>query len=67
MKKLMMIVAVAGLVSGCSWIGHRDGEGVVSGEGGIPGADLSPGRGTTGVSSGADGGGGITGSDAVVH
>jgi hypothetical protein len=65
MKKLMMIVAVAGLVSGCSWIGHR--EGVASGEGGIPGADLSPGRGTTGVSSGADNGVGITGSDAVAH
>jgi hypothetical protein len=63
MKKLILIIALAGLVAGCTWIGHRPG--VVSGEGGIPGADLSPGRGTTGVSSGADVGLGITGSDAV--
>jgi hypothetical protein len=63
MKKLVFIIALAGLVGGCSWIGHR--QGVASGEGEFPGADLSPGRGTTGVSSGADSGSGITGSDAV--
>ena len=63
MKKLVLMIALAGLVSGCSWIGHR--EGVASGEGTIAGADQSPGRGTTGVSSGADSGAGITGSDAV--
>jgi len=63
MKKLIVIIALAGLVGGCTWIGHR--QGTASGEGGIPGADLSPGRGTTGVSSGADSGAGITGSDAA--
>ena len=63
MKKLILIIALAGLVGGCTWIGHR--QGVVSGEGGIPGADLSPARGTTGVSSGAEGGAEITGSDAA--
>ena len=65
MKKLIVTIALVALASGCSWIGHR--QGAVSGEGGIPGADLSPARGTTGVSSGADSGLGITGSDAVPH
>ena len=63
MKKLIIIIALGVLASGCTWVGHR--QGVVSGEGGIPGADLSPGRGTTGVSSGADSGVEITGSDAA--
>jgi hypothetical protein len=63
MKKLLMVVALTGLLTGCAWIGH--GNGGTNQEGGIPGADLSPGRGTTGVSSGADSGAGITGSDAA--
>jgi len=63
MKKFIALITLAGLLGGCSWIGHR--QGTVSEEGSIPGADLGPGRGTTGVSSGADSGAGITGSDAV--
>ena len=63
MKTLIMIIVLAGFCSGCAWIGHRD-RGTAH-EGGIPGSDLGPGRGTTGVSSGADTGAGITGSDAA--
>jgi hypothetical protein len=63
MKRVIIITAVAAVLTGCTWIGHRDhatGE-----QGGIPGADLGPSRGTTGVSSGADSGPGITGSDVA--
>ena len=63
MKKLILIVVLAGLFNGCGWIGHPD-RGAAQ-EGGLAGSDLGPGRGTTGVSSGADTGAGITGSDAA--
>jgi hypothetical protein len=63
MKRLIILTALAAFLSGCAWIGSRD-RGAAQ-EGGIPGADLGPGRGTTGVSSGADSGAGITGSDAA--
>jgi hypothetical protein len=61
MKRFMIITALTALLTGCSWIGHRDHS--TTEQGGIPGADLGPSRGTTGVSSGADTGPGITGSD----
>jgi len=63
MKRVLIITALAALFTGCAWIGHR--ENATAHEGGIPGSDLAPSRGTTGVSSGADGGPGITGSDAA--
>jgi hypothetical protein len=64
MKKTITMLALLVLVSGCSWFGHGDGATVNYG-GTVGGADYSPARGTTGVSSGADAGQGITGSDAA--
>jgi hypothetical protein len=64
MKKIVPLIGLLSLLAGCSWFGHGDNSSA-SGEGGIPGSDYGPGRGTTGVSSGADAGQGITGSDAA--
>jgi hypothetical protein len=63
MKKVVIMIVLAGLLSGCAWVGHRDRGAAHEGE--IPASDLGPRRGTTGVSSGADTGAGITGSDAA--
>jgi len=60
MKKIILLVALTGMLNGCAWFRHGEagGEGSV----GHPSPD-STARGTTGVSSGADAGAGITGSD----
>jgi len=63
MKKVVMMIVLAGLLCGCAWLGHRDRGAAHEDE--SPGSDLGPRRGTTGVSSGADLGAGITGSDAA--
>jgi hypothetical protein len=64
MKRVILIIALGNLLAGCSWLGHknRDAEGGYTG-GNAPGVDVNPGRGTTGVSSGADAGSSVTGSD----
>jgi hypothetical protein len=62
MKKIIMLAGLVSFLSGCSWFYHGDND---SGGSSIAGVDYSPGRGTTGVSSGADAGPGITGSDAA--
>ncbi len=59
MKKLIMLMALSGLLGGCAWFQGSDKP---SDTGGVGGHDVG-GRGTTGVSSGAEGGTGITGSD----
>jgi len=67
MKKIIFTVGLSVLLSGCSWLHHGDSDNSVSHSGAsISGADYGPGRGTTGVSSGATSGAGITGSDAAV-
>jgi hypothetical protein len=63
MKKIIPLAFVLLFLSGCSWIGNRDRDN--PGNGGVSGVDYGPGRGTTGISSGADAGQGITGSDAA--
>ncbi|HTL18016.1 MAG TPA: hypothetical protein VL793_12325 [Patescibacteria group bacterium] len=65
MKKIVCLVSLAALLNGCSWFHHGDQPESSSGTGWIGGPDAGPGRGTTGVSSGASGGQGITGSDAA--
>ncbi|MGH7868100.1 MAG: hypothetical protein ACREP9_10905 [Candidatus Dormibacteraceae bacterium] len=57
MKKVIMLAVLAGLLGGCSWFQRGDRAA------NIGGPEVGPGRGTTGVSSGAEGGSGITGSD----
>jgi hypothetical protein len=64
MKKIIQLVGLLSLLAGCSWFGHGD-KSSGNGAGEISGPDYGPGRGTTGVSSGADAGQGITGSDAA--
>ena len=64
MKRIITLFGLLALLTGCSWFHHGDSSSG-SGSGGIPGSDYGPGRGTTGVSSGADAGSGITGSDAA--
>jgi hypothetical protein len=64
MNKVIALIGLLAFLSGCSWFHHGEGS-TAEGRGGIPGSDYSPGRGTTGVSSGADAGQGITGSDAA--
>ena len=59
MKRFILILALAGVSSGCAWFGHGDEGASV----GVSTPDSPPVRGTTGVSSGADAGAGITGSD----
>jgi hypothetical protein len=58
MKKLIAWFALTILLSGCAWLKHGD-----EGSPGVSTPDSPPVRGTTGVSSGADAGAGITGSD----
>ena len=66
MKKIVCLIGVAVCLGGCSWFHHGDNtDSSSSGAGWLGGPDASPGRGTTGVSSGATGGSGITGSDAA--
>lgn len=60
MKKIMLLLALAGILNGCAWFRHGDESGA---SGTTNGSDSRPVRGTTGVSSGADAGTGITGSD----
>ena len=64
MKKWLFLIAAAFLLNGCSWM-HGEKTEDSGGVGWIGGPDAGPGRGTTGVSSGAAGGSGITGSDAA--
>lgn len=64
MKKLISMIGLLAFLNGCSWL-HHGGNRSDNAGGGIPGSDYGPGRGTTGVSSGAVGGPGITGSDAA--
>lgn len=64
MKKIFLLFGLSVLLNGCSWIHHGDAAESSKGNGWIGGPDAA-GRGTTGVSSGAEGGGGITGSDAA--
>jgi hypothetical protein len=62
MKRLIILIALSALLGGCAWFQRSDkSSGADSGT--IGGPDIGPGRGTTGVSSGAQGGSGITGSD----
>jgi hypothetical protein len=67
MKKIILFLGLLlSLCCGCSWLHHGDADGSGSrSEGSISGPDYNPGRGTTGVSSGAASGQGITGSDAA--
>lgn len=64
MKKILTLIAVLAFLNGCSWLHHGDSENSYSGAA-ISGPDYGPGRGTTGVSSGAATGFGVTGSDAA--
>jgi len=59
MKKLILLFALTGVLNGCAWFNHGE-EGVSVG---VATPDTPPVRGTTGVSSGADAGAGVTGSD----
>jgi hypothetical protein len=59
MKRVFLLIALSILFGGCAWI-QRSGHSV---SGGVGGHDIGPGRGTTGVSSGAEEGFGVTGSD----
>ena len=65
MKKIVAMLGLLVFVSGCSWVGHGDSATSNYGGGSVGGVDYGPGRGTTGSSSGADAGPGITGSDAA--
>jgi hypothetical protein len=64
MKKIIVMAGLLSFLSGCSWLHHEDTNWGYS-EGSISGSDYSPARGTTGVSSGADAGVEITGSNAA--
>ena len=64
MKKIIIALGLLTLLTGCSWLHHSETTWGYSGDT-IGGPDYGPGRGTTGVSSGADAGQGITGSDAA--
>lgn len=65
MKKIVCLIGLAVCLSGCSWFHHGENTDSSSGAAWMGGSDAGPGRGTTGVSSGAAGGSGITGSDAA--
>jgi hypothetical protein len=65
MKNFGLLLGLAILLSGCSWLHHGDSADSASSGGYIGGPDAGQGRGTTGVGSGATGGSGITGSDAA--
>ncbi len=64
MKKIIVIISFASLLAGCAWI-KPESRGGSPGNASMPANDSGPGRGTTGVSSGADFGQGVTGSDAA--
>jgi hypothetical protein len=64
MKNLIVIISLASLLAGCAWI-KPENRGGSLGNATMPANDTGPGRGTTGVSSGADFGAGVTGSDAA--
>ena len=64
MKKIVTLIGLLTLLNGCAWLGHGNSQDAGAGSG-VSGVDYGPGRGTTGVSSGADAGQGITGSDAA--
>jgi len=64
MKKSLAMICLLALLTSCSWFHHGDSNSAEQ-SGGAFGNEYSPGRGTTGVSSGADIGAGITGSDAA--
>lgn len=59
MRRLMILIVLTGLLGGCAWFQGSD----TANSGSVGGPDVAHGRGTTGVSSGAEGGAGITGSD----
>lgn len=63
MKRIILLFALSGLLSGCAWFkgGQPGGAGTVSAD--MAGPDSGMPRGTTGVSSGADSAPGTTGSD----
>jgi len=65
MKKLVTMLGLLALLSGCSWFGHEHGANSNNGGSSITGMEDAPGRGTTGVGSGAGTGPGVTGSDAA--
>jgi hypothetical protein len=65
MKRVLLAIGFAALLSGCSWIHHDKSDETSTGAGSIAGPDYGEGRGTTGISSGADAGVPITGSDAA--
>lgn len=66
MKRIIITIGLLGLLSGCSWLHHGDTDNAGGYSGGsLSSPDYGPGRGTTGVSSGASSGTGITGSDAA--
>ena len=66
MKKILILIVLLASLSGCSWLHHGDSDNGVGYSGAsISGPDYGPGRGTTGVSSGAATGLGVTGSDAA--
>jgi len=62
MKRILILIALSSLLGGCAWL-QPNGRSNSADSGGIGGHDLGTGRGTTGVSSGAEGGSEITGSD----
>ena len=62
MEKVILLISLSTLLTGCSWIGHKNHDETYT-RSSIPGVDINPGRGTTGVSSGADLGWTVTGSD----
>lgn len=64
MKKIIVIIGLMGLLSGCSWLHHENSNWGYSTDP-TSGNDYGTSRGTTGVSSGADAGLGITGSDSA--
>jgi hypothetical protein len=65
MKRVFLVMGFAAFLSGCSWIHHDKSNESSAGTGSIAGPDYGAGRGTTGISSGADAGHAITGSDAA--
>jgi len=65
MKTIIILTALVTLLSGCSWLHHGEGSSSAPAAGSISGVDYGTGRGTTGVSSGADAGLGVTGSDSA--
>jgi hypothetical protein len=61
MKRIIVTLGLLALLTGCSWFHHANSNWGYSSDSGSW-SDYGPGRGTTGVSSGADSGLGVTGS-----